>query len=95
MKEFLKKLGRKLTGRKGIGNTMTVVIIIAVVLLNILAYTVTNAFGLYFYKPEVSDLSISGNTDDLFANAILLISNGTAKALPIPLRSELRAAGIF
>ena len=72
MKEFLKKLGRKLTGRKGIGNTMTVVIIIAVVLLNILAYTVTNAFGLYFYKPELSDLSISGNTDDLFANAILL-----------------------
>ena len=72
MKEFLKKLGRKVTGRKGIGNTMTVIIIIAVVLVNILAYTVTNAFGLYFYSPDVDDLSISGNTDELFANAILL-----------------------
>ena len=72
MKEFFKKLGRRLTGRKGIGNTMTVVIIIAVVLINILAYTLTNAFGLYLYSPDVDDLSISGNTDELFANAILL-----------------------
>ncbi len=71
MKEFLKKLGRRVTGRKGIGNTMTVVIILAVVLLNILSYTVTNAFGLYFYTPDTNDLSISGNTDSLFANAIL------------------------
>ena len=37
MKEFLKKLGRKVTGRKGIGNTLTVVIIIAVIMLNVLA----------------------------------------------------------
>ena len=72
MKDFLKKLGAKVTGRKGIGNTMTVVIIIAVVLVNILAYTVTNAFGLYVYSPDVDDLSISGNTDELFANAMLL-----------------------
>ncbi len=72
MKEFLKKLGRKVTGRKGIGNTMTVVIIIAVVLVNILAYTLTNAFGLYFYSPAEEDLSISGSTDELFAKAMLL-----------------------
>ena len=72
MKEFLKRLGRRATGRKGIGNTVTVAIIIAVVMLNILAYTVTNAFGLYFYSPDVDDLSISGSTDELFADAILL-----------------------
>ena len=72
MKEFLKKLGRGVTGRKGIGNTVTVAIIIAVVMLNILAYTLTNAFGLYFYSPEADDLSISGSTDELFENAILL-----------------------
>ena len=72
MKEFLKKLGRRVTGKKGIGDTMTVVIIIAVVMLNIFAYTVTNAFGLYFYSPDVDDLSISGNTDELFSNALLL-----------------------
>lgn len=72
MKEFIQKLGRKLTGRKGIGNTLTVVIVITVVLLNILAYAITSAFGLYFYTPNINDLSISGNTDDLFRNAILL-----------------------
>ena len=70
MMEFFKGLGRKMTGRKGIGNTMTVVIIVAVVLINILAYTVTSAFGLYFYSPNVDDLSISGNTDALFEKAI-------------------------
>ena len=70
MKEFFKKLGRKLTGKKGIGNTMTVVIIIAVVMLNVLAYTVTNAFGLYFYSPPKRDFSLSGSTDDLFSSAI-------------------------
>ena len=70
MKEFLQRLGRRMTGRKGIGDTMTVAIIIAVIMLNILAYTVTNAFGLYLYSPNVDDLSISGNTDALFAKAI-------------------------
>lgn len=72
MKELFKKLGRGVVGRKGIGNTITVVIIIAVVLLNVIAYTVTSAFGLYFYSPDTTDLSISGNTDELFADAILL-----------------------
>ena len=72
MKEFLKKLGRSATGRKGIGNTVTVAIIIAVVMLNILAYTLTSAFGLYVYSPEKYDLSISGSTDELFAKAIAL-----------------------
>ena len=72
MKEFLKKIGRAVTGRKGIGNTMTVVIIVAVVLLNILAYTLTNAFEIYFYSPYEEDFSISGSTDELFHDAIIL-----------------------
>lgn len=72
MKNFFKKLGRATVGRKGVGNTLTVVIIVAVIMLNILAYTVTNAFGLYAYSTESEDLSISGNTDDLFAEAIKL-----------------------
>lgn len=70
MKEFFKKLGQRVTGRRGIGNTVTVVIILAVVMLNVFAYTVTNAFGLYFYSPDVTDLSISGSTDELFEAAI-------------------------
>ena len=72
MKEFLKKLGRSATGRKGIGNTVTVAIIIAVVMLNILAYALMNAFGLYVYSPENYDLSISGSTDELFEKSIAL-----------------------
>ena len=70
MKEFFEKLGRKLTGRKGIGGTMTAVIIIAVVMLNILAYTVTNAFNLYLYSPPKRDFSLSGSTDELFYSAL-------------------------
>jgi hypothetical protein len=70
MKEFFKKLGRKLTGRKGIGDTMTAVIIIAVVMFNVLAYTVTNAFNLYIYSPPKKDLSLSGSTDELFYSAL-------------------------
>ena len=70
MSEFFKKLGRRLTGRKGIGGTMTAVIIIAVVMLNVLAYTVTNAFGLYIYSPPKRDFSLSGSTDELFKSAL-------------------------
>ena len=70
MKKFFEKVGRAVVGRKGIGNTLTAVIIVAVVMLNILVYTVTNAFGLYAYSKESEDLSISGNTDELFASAI-------------------------
>lgn len=72
MKEFLKSLGRRATDRKGIGNTITVVILIAVVMLNVFSYAITSAFRLYIYSPDVNDLSISGSTDELFANAMLL-----------------------
>ena len=70
MKEFFQKLGRRLTGRKGIGGTMTAAIIVAVVMLNVLVYAVTNAFGLYLYSPPKRDFSLSGSTDSLFQSAI-------------------------
>ena len=70
MKEFFQKLGHRLTGRKGIGGTMTAVIVIAVVMLNVLVYALTNAFGLYLYSPPKRDFSLSGSTDDLFRSAI-------------------------
>ena len=72
MKNFFKKLGHAVCGRKGIGTSMTVAIILAVVMLNIVAYTVTNVFSLYIYSEEKDDLSISGNTDELFENAQML-----------------------
>lgn len=70
MKEFFQKLGQRLTGRKGIGGTMTAVIIVAVVMLNVLVYSLTNAFGLYLYSPPKRDFSLSGSTDELFRSAI-------------------------
>ncbi len=72
MNKFLRKIGNALTGRRGIGSSMTVVLIIAVVLLNMIAYTVTDAFGLYLYSPDRSDLSISGNTDSMYRDAMTL-----------------------
>lgn len=72
MKNFFNKIGKSLVGRRGIGNTMTVVIILAVVMLNILAYTVTTAFGLYAYSKDDTPYEISGNTDALFESAISL-----------------------
>ena len=51
---------------------MTVAIIVAVVMLNILAYTVTSVFGLYLYEKDVEQYTISGNTDSIFESAIKL-----------------------
>lgn len=70
MKKFFGKLGQAIAGRKGIGNSMTVAIIALVVMFNILAYTVTTAFGLYLYSKEETAQEISGNTDELFSSAI-------------------------
>ena len=69
MNKFFSKIGQAITGRKGIGNTMTVAIIIAVVMLNILAYTVTSVFGLYLYEKDEEQYTISGNTDAIFESA--------------------------
>ena len=70
MNKFFSKIGRAVTGRKGIGNTMTVAIIIAVIMLNILAYTVTSLFGLYAYAEDDEVYQISGNTDEIFTAAL-------------------------
>lgn len=72
MNKFFSKIGQAITGRKGIGNTMTVAIIAAVVMLNILAYTVTSVFGLYLYEKDEEQYAISGNTDAIFESAIQL-----------------------
>ena len=72
MKKFFNKLGQAVAGRKGIGRSMTVAIIIAVILFNMLAYSITNTFGLYAYSKKVEEYKISGNTDSLFASAMAL-----------------------
>ncbi len=72
MNNIFEKVGGAITGRRGIGRTLTVSIILAVVLFNILAYTLTSAFNLYIYSEEKEDLSISGKVDIDHDNAVLL-----------------------
>ncbi len=46
-------------------------VIIAIALaVNVILYIVTEAFGLYLYQPTVDDLTLSGNTDVMFKEAL-------------------------
>lgn len=69
MMNFLRKIGRffKLNG---ISVAITAGVIAVAVVLNTVVYYMTSLFGLYLYKPETDDLSLSGATDSLFAEAI-------------------------
>lgn len=49
---------------------LVAIVIAAVVFVNIIAYTLTNSFGLYLYSPEEDDLSIGAASDKLFADAV-------------------------
>ena len=52
--------------------TLTTCVVIAVlVLLNVIAFTLTSGLGLYLYAPEYSDLTISGSTDQLYSSVSL------------------------
>ena len=46
------------------------VIIAIALVINVILFIVTEAFGLYLYSPDRDDLSLSGNTDALFEDAI-------------------------
>lgn len=49
---------------------VSALVIAVVVVVNAILFTVVEAFGLYLYSTEKTDLSISGMTDSLFAAAI-------------------------
>jgi hypothetical protein len=65
-----KTLGAPDTVNKLLPEGLFAVIIAIALVLNVILYIVTEAFSLYLYSPIVDDLSISGNTDTLFADAI-------------------------
>ena len=69
MKNFLRKIVRFFRVN-GISIAITAGVIAVAVVLNTVIYSMTSLFGLYLYKPETDDLSLSGATDDLFAEAI-------------------------
>ena len=50
--------------------TMTAAVIAMVIMLNVIVYALTVQFSLYLYSPATDDLSLTGATDELFADAI-------------------------
>lgn len=64
-RDALKRLGSR---DRPAAALSTSVLIALVVVLNVLIFALTSAFGLYIYSPDVTDLTISGNTDNLFLN---------------------------
>ncbi len=72
MKKIMDRLSSLFEKDRQTGTIATCLMIAAVVLLNVIVFTLTSAFGLYIYSAERTDLTISGNTDSLFTG----ISNG-------------------
>ena len=70
MNKFTNKLKGFFGARAFSSASLTAVVIAVVVVLNAVLYALTSLFGLYIYSPETDDLSLSGNTDDLFAEAL-------------------------
>ena len=52
------------------GTSITALVIGVVIAFNAVIYALSSAFGLYLYKEETVDLSLSGSTDALFESAI-------------------------
>ncbi len=69
MNRFVKKTGELLRRDVTKSEGIFVLAVAALLALNVLLYVLTEAFGLYLYEVEESDLSISGNTDALFESA--------------------------
>ena len=64
------KLGQLFGSRGTASVALTAAVIAVVVAFNAVIYALTVLLGLYLYSPESEDLSISGSTDALFAEAI-------------------------
>ena len=64
IKDALKRLGSK---DRSTALLSTCVLIALVVVLNVLIFSLTSAFGLYIYSPDTTNLEITGNTDALFS----------------------------
>ena len=68
MKKIIGAIKRLASRERSYAALATCVLIALVVVMNVLIFALTSAFGLYIYSPEITDLSISGNTDNLFLN---------------------------
>lgn len=66
MSNFKRKLGELVRAEKTTSGTLTVVIVLLVLAVNVILYIVGSYFGLYLYYPVRDDLQISGATDHIF-----------------------------
>ena len=70
MKDFKQKMKAFVGGRNFASGLLVALVIAVVVFVNVIAYTVTQYFQLYFYVQESDDLSVSDATEVLFDEAI-------------------------
>ncbi len=70
MGKLKRKLETAVKSDRFSAGTMTALIIAIVMVLNILLYIIVESFSLYFYVNKRDDVSLSGNTDALFSEAI-------------------------
>ena len=70
MKKIKEKLIAWFRGERLTGSAICALVIGVIIAFNAIVYALTVAFGLYLYSPDVDDLTISGSTDALFADAI-------------------------
>ncbi len=71
MNKLVSKAKGFLTKEGSAANGIFILAIAVIFAVNILLFVITEAFGLYIYQRERDDLSLSGNTDELFAEAIV------------------------
>ncbi len=70
MSNFKKKLTDTLSGDRFSSATVTALVIAVAIVVNVILYTLVELFGWYWYLEEKKDLSITGNSEELFAEAI-------------------------
>ncbi len=70
MNKFLDKARTALRKEGRASGAVLALAAAALIAVNVLLFVLTEAFGLYLYKKPEDDLSLSGNTDVLFADAI-------------------------
>ena len=70
MNNFTDKLLGAVRSRSALTTALTALVIAVLVAFNVLIYALTSLLGLYIYTPDKDDLSLSGNTDSLFVDAI-------------------------
>ena len=70
MGNIKEKVGAFVRGEKLSSTVLTAIIIGLVIVVNIIVFVLDSYFGLFLYKPEGTEITISGATDAYFEKAI-------------------------